>query len=301
MKNNVVVAKKSTDYREAINYSFGFNNIVYLDDNKKVSDLRKIAQTISKNSNVTFFNFDEDSRQILCFLPRNTNINVIFQYSISELSDISIYNQLLLLLKYVDSNKINNIYCLNHSMYLVFKDKYKFKYLNLDTRIFEPDSGKGIGIIAHPGDYYAGIMNEVSAITLTDYNSVKICKPEKVVVRFNRRFGLRTIKTKTLENTLSHNEINLYVNFCNISYALILQSMDKGIPCIVGNTDFFDDNKILKEKLVLKSDDSIDEIKEKIILVTKEKDKVLKEYKKFRKLYSAKAKKSLDEFNKDLI
>ena len=65
--------------------------------------------------------------------------------------------------------------------------------------------------------------------------------------------------------------------------------MDRGIPCIVGNTDFFDKNEILKKYLVVKSDDDINEIKEKILLVKKNKSIIMKEYKEFRKKYKKEA------------
>ena len=122
-----------------------------------------------------------------------------------------------------------------------------------------------------------------------------VWRKQYVVCKFCKKVGIKVIKTKDLTSTLSDNDINLYVNFCDTNYALILESMDKGIPCILGNTDFFDNNKLLKDSLVLKSDDNINEIKEKINEVKKNKSKILKEYNIFRKKYSKKAKESLDE------
>lgn len=300
MKNNVIIADKTTDYKNALNYSFNDNNIVYISENESIKSLEKIANDISNSKNVTFLNLNKSNDFLINILPKKIHKTVILQYSISELSDIDVYNQLLLTMKYLDSGLIQNVYCLDYSSYLIFKNQYKFKYLQLDTEIFNNDSGEGLGLIAHPGDYYAGIMNEVSAITLTDYTTVKIYKPEQVVTKFCKRFGIKVIKTKNLTETLSGNEINLYVNFCNISYALILESMDKGIPCVLGNTDFFDSNKTLKEFLVLRSDDSIDEIKEKIDLIKNNKEKIFDEYKKFRKEYTKKSQKSLEEFISEL-
>ena len=71
--------------------------------------------------------------------------------------------------------------------------------------------------------------------------------------------------------------------------------MDRGIPCIVGNTDFFDKNEILKKYLVVTSDDDINEIRDKLLEVKKNKSLIMKEYKKFRKSYKEIA---LDSINK---
>lgn len=301
MKNNIVIAEKETVYEKAINSSFGEENVIYLPTiEEKMTKIEEIAESIKNSKNITFFNLAVNSNLLLNILPKKINKNAIFQYSISELSDINLYNQLLLLLKYLDSGLIQNVYCLEYSTYLIFKEKYNFKYLQLDIEKESENSGEGIGIIAPPNDKHAGIMNELSGISLTDYKTVKITKPRKVVQNFCKKFNIHLIKVKSIEEAISNNEINLYVNFCGISYSYILESMDKGIPCIVGNTDFFDSNKLLKEYLVLKSDDSINEIKDKIILVRDNKEKILDEYQKFRKDYSKKAKKSLSKFIDEL-
>ena len=52
------------------------------------------------------------------------------------------------------------------------------------------------------------------------------------------------------------------------------------MPVIVGNTDFYDNNKYLKEHLVVKSDDDVNEISEKINFVKTNYKKIMEEYSK---------------------
>ena len=60
----------------------------------------------------------------------------------------------------------------------------------------------------------------------------------------------------------------------------IKKSFDLGIPCIVGNTNYFDNNKYLKDNLVVKSDDDIREISKKIDFVRENREQIIEEYNK---------------------
>ena len=70
--------------------------------------------------------------------------------------------------------------------------------------------------------------------------------------------------------------------------------MDKGIPCVLGNTDIFDKYSKLKKFLVLESDDDINEIASKINLVKENRELIINEYDKFRKDYSLKSKNNIE-------
>ena len=59
---------------------------------------------------------------------------------------------------------------------------------------------------------------------------------------------------------------------------LILKSYNYGVPVIIGNCDFYDSNKYLKEHLVVKRDDDINEIAEKIDFVRTNYKKIIEEY-----------------------
>ena len=96
MKNNIVIAEKETVYEKAIHSSFGEENVIYLPTvEEKMTKIEEIAESIKKSKNITFFNLAVNSNLLLNILPKKINKNAIFQYSISELSDINLYNQLL--------------------------------------------------------------------------------------------------------------------------------------------------------------------------------------------------------------
>ncbi|MCI8460732.1 MAG: hypothetical protein HFE81_04975 [Bacilli bacterium] len=300
-KVNKVIVHETSDYCEALKHCFGKENIIYLKEEEDIKILEKISKEIEEETNIIFFNLTKTNYLLLNMLPKKVNISVIFEYSVSEFSDFDKSSEALLILKYMEIGIIKNVYCLNKATYQIFEPKYKFKYIQLDIDEQEKCPGETIGIIAESDDYYSGIVNELSAITFTDYREVRLYNPIKPVRKFCKDFNIKMIKEKSMRDVISNNEINLYVNFCGISYPLILESMDKGIPCIVGNTDFFDSNEILKKHLVMKSDDDINEIKDKILEVKKNKKLILNEYTKFRKKYSKSVKESLKSINADLL
>ena len=94
----------------------------------------------------------------------------------------------------------------------------------------------------------------------------------------------------------SNNIMNLFPAFSDYDIVKILASFDGGTPCIVGNCDLFDDYKVLKDYCVLKSDDDISELAQKINDVIANKIIILEEYKKFRGSYTNKVKATNQQF-----
>lgn len=290
MSKYKVVIDENSNYYDAVSYSFD-NKICILNANADtdIKKIESISKELSNNDTVLLFNLTNTNDLLLNMLPKDVKKYLIFEYSIAELSEYVKLNEFLLLMKYLDMKLINGIYCLNHTTYMLLKDKYKAKYLQLDVPSSKKSSGDSIGVITSSIRQYSSTMNVVSAITLTEFDEIRIYNVEKSVKKFAKKFNVKIFEEKTPDDAISNNDINLYINFSETCYDLILKSMDRGIPCIVGNTDFFDKNELLKKYLVVKSDDDINEIKEKILLVKKNKSIIMKEYKEFRKKYKKEA------------
>ena len=138
--------------------------------------------------------------------------------------------------------------------------------------------------------------NELSAIKLTNKYEAHIVNSNKVTNNFLNLFNIKNTKHYSPSNVIKNNLVNLNINFTDNDYTLFLRSMDLGIPCIIGNTDLLDNSKYLKEQLVVKSDDDVNEIKDKILSAIKNKKGIMKEYHKFRKAYIAEVKKLAENF-----
>ena len=102
----------------------------------------------------------------------------------------------------------------------------------------------------------------------------------KATKNFIEFFKLNCKKEANIDEIMKNNFINLYINFTNTNIELIKKSFNLGIPCLVGNTTYFDNNKYLKEHLVVKSDDDINEIADKINFVKNNREKIMNEYSK---------------------
>ena len=284
MSKYKVVIGENSNYYDAIKYSFN-DNICVVKDSYDIKKLESIAKGLSDNDSVLFFNLTNVNDLLLQMLPRNINKYLIFEYSVAEFSENLKLNEFLLIMKYLDMKLIKDVYCLNHTTYLLFKDKYKAKYLQLDTPNYSKKTGDSIGILTSLTRQCSSTMNMMSAITLTDFKKVRMYNVEKSVKSFAKKFNIKIYNEKSIDDAINNNDINIYINFSSTCYDIILKSMDRGIPCIVGNTDFFNSNEILKEYLVVTSDGDINEIRHKLLEVKKNKSLIMKEYKKFRKIY----------------
>lgn len=299
MSNYKVVIDKNSNYYDAVFYSFD-KNICILNNMANIKEIEEKAKELSNNRAVFLFNLTNVNDLLLNMLPKNIKKYLIFEYSISEFSEYVKLNQFLLFTKYLEMKLIDGIYCLNYTTYKLLKDKYKAKYLELDIPHYKKTTGDSIGVITASVRHYSSTMNAISAITLTDYKKIKVYDVSKSVIKFAKDFNLKVNKVKTLDDVISNNIINLYINFSMTCYDIILKSMDMGIPCIVGNTDFFNSNETLKRYLVISSDDDINEIKNRILLVIEHRKEIMKEYKEFRKKYKNNSLKGLESLKNSL-
>ena len=125
-------------------------------------------------------------------LSNNSKKYIIFEYSVSELSDYKKLNELLLLLKYIDMKLVDGIICIDYATYMLLKDKYGAKYLKLDVLQTKKDLLATVfGIIDDSSSVYGNTINELSAITLTNYKNVKTYKPIRAVSKFAKRFNTK--------------------------------------------------------------------------------------------------------------
>ena len=95
---------------------------------------------------------------------------------------------------------------------------------------------------------------------------------------------------------MASNDVNLYVTFTECSPMIPLESFELGVPCVIGNnTDFFKNSK-LNDMLVVKEEDSIDEIYEKINIAIENKEEIMSLYKEWKAEYSKEVIKLKEEF-----
>lgn len=162
------------------------------------------------------------------------------------------------------------------------------------------------------GSYAAGdrwgknTANQLSAASMIENSVVDIIPVTNLIKEFCSTFNLKIndenlgyLKRQELLNRMALNDVNLYVTFTECSPVLPLESLELGVPCITGNNHSYFKNSKLQDYLVVKSEDCIDEIYEKIKVCIEKRDVIINLYKKWKKEYDMFTEKKINDFLND--
>lgn len=288
----VVLSSTSSHLQKALEYTYG--NVFILDELEKVD---KQVEVIRKSNfkQIIFVDYIPEYKNVISKLQGRSIFKIIYTQSLGAFSDTLIYKSFEEMLKLYNQKVISKIGFVDTNLYKTFKNKINCCTVSLDIEKKEYNTKinkKRVGILNNSTDPKHSYYNELSALTFNKYKA-SLKSIDKETKRFVKLFK---IKYKVSKNKyMNNNIVNLYINFTNNNNILFLESMDRSIPCILGNNDILD-NSDLKKYLIVDSDDSIDEIKDRIELVKSKRDEILKEYKKFREEYSKKCIKEKEDF-----
>ena len=257
-------------------------NIIELNEVENEKEIIDIINT-SKIKKIYLVGNDDFYRYLLPRKNKNIKVCWIFKNSFSDLSNPGVRYVLNCIFEFIDRKLIDTIGCINQDNLAVFENAgYNCEYINLDIKHNKKEYRKSntIGILSNDYDPNNNFYNQLAALTYIDYDNCKFKYVMKATKEFISFFNLKCEKMDNMDDVIKDNFVNLYINFTNTNNELIKKSFDLGIPCIVGNTNYFDNNKYLKEHLVLKSDDNIREIAKKIDFARDNREKIIEEYNK---------------------
>lgn len=95
---------------------------------------------------------------------------------------------------------------------------------------------------------------------------------------------------------MAKNDINLYVTFSECAPMLPIESMEVGTLCITGDNHHYFKDTPLEEYLVVKREDDVIAISEKVKYALANKEKIFELYKAWKKEYDLTSKKSVEDF-----
>lgn len=220
-------------------------------------------------------------RFILPRIKKQIEVCWIFKNAFSNLSDGGVRYTLHCIFEFIDRGLVNSIGCINKDNLKVFENAgYKCEYIDLKNNNKKFKDSNTIGILSNDYDPNNNFYNQLAALTFVDYDYCKFRCVMDATNNFCTFFNIKSKKIDNFDEIMKDNFVNLYINFTNTNNELIHKSFQQEIPCIVGNTNIFDDNKYLKEHLVVKSDDDINEIVAKIEFVRNNREKIINEYNK---------------------
>lgn len=162
------------------------------------------------------------------------------------------------------------------------------------------------------GSYAAGdrwgknTVNQLSAASMVKNSVIDIIPVTPLISEFcetmnicinDRNLGY--LPRQELLNRMALNDVNLYVTFTECSPVVPLESLELGVPCITGNNNSYFKGSKLEDYLVVKSEDDINEIYDKIKYCLNNKEEIIKLYKEWKKDYDILSKDLLEKFIND--
>lgn len=277
---NTIVLLPSLDlkYYDSVNYTL--KNIIVIKDEAEDS---KIISAIneSKIKKIYLFSNHDIYRYILPRIKKDIDVCWIFKDSFSSLSNPGVRYYLNSIFEFYDRKLVNSIGCVGKENQTVFENAgYNCEYIDLKIEHTNSDivESNSIGILSDDFDPNNNFYNQLAALTFIDYDYCKFEAVMKATNHFYKYFNINAKVLKNIDEVMKDNFVNLYINFTNTNKELILKSYNYGVPVIVGNSDFYDNNDYLKEHLTVKSDDDINEIVEKIKFVKDNYKKIMNEY-----------------------
>jgi hypothetical protein len=211
---------------------------------------------------------------------------------------------------------VSKIGFLKESMYEFYKNKgYNSYFLKntvtsisykKDSKLEENNKNENIkiGLYSSGDRWEKNVYNQLSACAMVKDSVVDIIPNTKLAISFCELMNINQtnkcltsyVSKEKLFSKMKENDVNLYVTFSECAPMVPLESFALGVPCIIGdNTHYFKGTK-LEEYLVVKSEDNIDEIYEKINLVIKNKKEIMELYNQWKNKYDEESKNSVISF-----
>ena len=161
-----------------------------------------------------------------------------------------------------------------------------------------------IGLYSSGDRWEKNTYNQLSSCAMVKDAYVDVIPNTKLATSFCKLMNIKMVDNNSsmavsrdeLLKRMASNDVNLYVTFTECSPMIPLESFELGVPCVIGNnTDFFKNSK-LNDMLVVKEEDSIDEIYEKINIAIENKEEIMSLYKEWKAEYSKEVIKLKEEF-----
>ena len=286
----VVVPLKDIDLLDALTYTFG-NTLLF---ENSVSDVEFLTKFLRKNvvGKLIFVDYYVEYDEIINTLVEEHSIEFVFTGYLGQLSDVLLLQEFNTICDKYDCGMIDKIAFLDDNLYKVVHNRRRNTFhvmLDVERRAFNESAydNNMVGLLNSGCSNYDSFYNQLSGITLLQDYSVRIFDMNDVTKNFLEEYNIKAKNVKKYDELFYGNGCNLYVNFTSTDPLVFIKSMDLGAPCIVGNNNFLSsDYPTMWKYLVMESDDDVDEIAEKIKGAINNKEKILREYKKYRAEYN---------------
>lgn len=294
-----------------------FENIIALPELYRKKDAKLIANAIIKSNikQVIFSSFALGWKNIAIYLKKyNSNIKIktFWHGSHSQILDIYGWNRNKEIIE-LHRNKIVDVMgtCKKSLLNFYKCEKFNARFItnkvNIENRVkgskTKSSSNVKIGLYAAKcTDWRKNMYSQMAAASLIKGAVLDIVPFDSTAKYFAKLLNLEvTGKTKNVQRIelikrMSQNDLNLYVTFSECSPMVPLESLEVGVPCIVGNNCHYFKGSKLQEYLLINNEEDVLEIKEKMEMAIKYKEEIIKEYEKYREDNNLENKKEIEDF-----
>lgn len=298
-KNNrktlLLVREEDTLMKKVLKYNFKDADVKVIPENYTPFNREDLAKEINKKyDSVIMYGYYGQFSELLPLISKKVEKKWIIDYSISSLSFPYIFQNLAMLFEYQDRKMVDVIATIDYSLYVTFRDKIKYLVLDYKEKDKTPKEDR-IGILNIDTDDISNFYNQISGVAISKIRKARVLNANVQTQAFSKDFNVEIEIEKDIEKLIYGNKLNLDIRFSDVSPITFIMSMDAGIPCILGNTSLLHSSK-LEDLIVVKSDDDVEETKDKINYALDNTDKILGIYKKWREDYTKLSNKTIKEF-----
>ena len=301
---------KENEYLE----SFFGDNIVEIKDIYTDKESKLLSEVlIDSNKKLIIFNsYSYGMDKLITNIKlknRNITIKIFFYGDVGLLSNNSYYESLNRIIDLYNKGCIDSIGFFSKNLYNFYKNKnynceYLVKDINIKTKKVKKSNDNFLKIGIYDGfdtieknsyaQLYSTSLFENSKVDYNPLNYKVSMIARKNNINLNGTF--RYLSKEELQDKMSNNDINLFISLVDDSNILPLESLELGTICLVGsNYNYFVDTD-LEEYLVVKKEENINEIYNKINYALKNEQKIFDLYKKWKIENSKESKKSISKF-----
>lgn len=286
-------------YVEALKFSFGVEDIILVSDSESNDYRINIINEINDNKKVKkviFFDYCYTFHQLIQKISNNKDKYIIIKNAVAEMTSSYIYDYIKYYFEYLDRGLVNKIAFLDPNFYLENNKKLVNLTLDVPKQIEKNKENSNFGVISYDFYEYHNFFNQICAIKKITNDSINIFNPCNITKEFCQDFDIKYKEFDTIEEIINNSKCLLYVNFCYDDNLYLLKCIDNKKVCVMGNFDFGEDFKYLNDTLVIKSDDDINEISNKLLNSYENREDLLNSLVDYRKMVSSLSKDQIANF-----
>lgn len=293
-----------------------FENVITLSEITQTYDyiINKIIEL--KIPKIIFSGFYDRWEYIVNKLnEKNNNIQIKVLWHGSNSMNVEQYDWEVykIIFNLLNSNKIKSIGFVKKSMYEFYKAiGYNVEFVMNRVEInnkkdyisdSKDDDKLKIGLYASGDRWVKNFYNQLAGAALVENAIIDVIPTSDKIEEYSKHIkanihGSKNVSHSELLYRMAQNDINIYITAVECAPIIPLESLELDVPCITGNNHHYWENTELEKYLVLNKIDDPLEIKNRIDLVIKNKEKILKLYNEWREKNNKDSKKSVDSFIK---